>query len=41
MKTGVQSLASLTGLRIQHCCELRCRSQTRLGSRLAVAVAVT
>ena len=26
-------------LRIQHCCELWCRSQTQLGSGLAVAVA--
>ena len=26
----VQSLASLGGLRIWHCCELQCRSQTRL-----------
>ena len=28
----VQSLASLSGLRIQHCCELWCRSLTWLGS---------
>ena len=26
------------GLRIQHCCELWCRSQTALGSGVAVAV---
>ena len=35
---GFQSLASLSGLRIEHCCELWCRSQTWLGSRIAVAV---
>ena len=34
---GVQSLASLSGLRIQRCRELWCRAQTRLGSRVAVA----
>ena len=28
----VQSLALLSGLRIRRCCELWCRSQTRLGS---------
>ena len=33
----VQSLASLDGLRIQHCRELWCRSQTWLGSQIAVA----
>lgn len=32
-------LASLTGLRIQHCCELWCRSQMYLGSSVAVDVA--
>ena len=32
--------ALLSGLRIRHCRELRCRLQTRLGSRVAVAVAV-
>ena len=37
----VQSLASVSGLRIQHCCELCCRSQIQLGSCVAVAVAVT
>ena len=31
---SVRSLASLSGLRIQHCRELWCRSQTRLGSSL-------
>ena len=35
----VWSLASLTGLRIRHCHELWCRSQTRLGSGIAVALA--
>ena len=34
----VQSLASRSGLRIQHCRELWCRWQTRLGSCVAVAV---
>ena len=38
MRTGVQSLASLSGLRIWHRHELWCRSQTRLGSQVAVAV---
>ena len=33
----VQSLASLSGLRIGHCHELWCRSQTRLRSHVAVA----
>jgi len=33
------SLASLSGLRIWHCRELWCGSQTRLGSRVAVALA--
>ena len=32
-------LASLSGLRIWHCCELWCRSKRRLGSRVAVAMA--
>ena len=40
MRTQVQSQASLSGLRIQRCCELWCMSQTCLGSRVAVAVAV-
>ena len=34
----VESQASLSGLRIRHCCELWCSSQTRLGSHIAVAV---
>ena len=38
MSIQVSSLASLSG--IQHCCELWCRSQTLLGSGIAVAVAV-
>ena len=37
---GVQSLASLSGLGIQHCHELWCRSQTWLGAGVAVAVLV-
>ena len=40
MRTQVQSLTLLSGLKIQHCCELWCRSQTQLGSDVAVAVAV-
>ena len=38
MKMRVRSLALLSGLRIRHCHELRCRSQTRLRSSVAVAV---
>ena len=38
MKLWVGSLASLSGLRIPHCSELWCRSQTQLGSDVAVAV---
>ena len=38
MKFWVRSLALLSGLRIQHCCELWCRSKTWLGSGVAVAV---
>ena len=38
MRLQVQSLASLSGLRIQGCCELWCRLQTRFGSGIAVAV---
>ena len=34
----MQSLALLSGLRIRHCREVWCRSQTRLGSHNAVAV---
>ena len=40
MRTQVQSRASLNGLRIQRCCELWYRSQTRLGSHVAVAIAL-
>ena len=32
MRTQVQTLASLSGLRIWHCHELWCRSKMRLGS---------
>ena len=39
MKMQVPSLASLSGLRTQQRCELCCRSQTQLGSCVAVAVA--
>ena len=35
----IQSLASLSGLRIWHCHELWCRLQTRLESCVAVALA--
>ena len=38
MRRWVRSLASIRGVRIQHCCELWCRSQRQLGSRVAVAV---
>ena len=38
MRMRVQSLALLNGLRIQRCCELWGRSQTRLRSDVAVAV---
>ena len=38
MRLRVQSLASISGLRIWCCCELWCRSQTQLGSCVAVAV---
>ena len=40
MRMWVQSLALLSGLRIWGCCELWCRLQMRLGSHVAVAVAV-
>ena len=40
-EVAVRSLASLSGLRIWCCCELRCRSQMWLVSCVAVAVAVT
>ena len=39
MRLQVPSLASLSGLRIWCCCELWCRSQMRLRSGIAVAVA--
>jgi len=38
MRLQVQSLASLTELRIWHCHELWCRLQMQLRSRVAVAV---
>ena len=38
MRFQVQFLALISGLRIQHCLELWCRSQTQLGSGIAVAV---
>ena len=37
MRMWVQSLASLSGLGIQHGHELRCRSHAQLGSGIAVA----
>ena len=40
MRLRVRSLASLSGLRMRHCCELWCASQTRLGYSVVVAVAV-
>ena len=39
MRLQVQALALLSGLRIWCYRELWCRSQTRLGSRIAVALA--
>ena len=39
MKMQVQSLASLSGLRIQWCHQLQCRSQIQLVSGIAMAVA--
>ena len=39
MRVWVRSLASLSRLRIRRCHELWCRSQTQLGSGIAVAVA--
>jgi len=38
MRTQVRSLALLSGLRVQHCHELCCRSQMQLRSGIAVAV---
>ena len=40
MRLQVPSLAPLIGLRIRRCCELWCRSQTRLASHIAEAVAM-
>ena len=37
-KDVVLFLASLSALRIQHCCELWCRLQIQLGSCIVVAV---
>ena len=39
VRTQIRSLALLSGLRIWHCHELWCRSQTWLRSNVAVAVA--
>ena len=39
MRMQVWSLASLSGSRFWHCCELQCRSQMGFGSFVAVAVA--
>ena len=39
MRVQVRSLASLSGLRIRHCCELWCGSQMWLRFQVAVAVA--
>ena len=39
VRLQIQSLASLSGLRLWHCCELWCRWQTQLRSCAAVAVA--
>ena len=36
MRLWVRSLASLSGLRIWHCCALWCGLQTQLGSGVAV-----
>ena len=41
MRTWVQSLTLLSGLRIWHCCELQHRLQMQLGSCVDVAVAVS
>ena len=38
MRMWLQSLASLSGFKIWHCSELWYRSQTQLGSLIAVAV---
>ena len=39
MRSQVQSLAPLSGLRIKYCHELQCRSQMQLRSGVTVAVA--
>ena len=39
MRLWVQSLALLSGLRVQHCCVLWCGLQMWLGSDVAVALA--
>ena len=38
-EVAVRSLPLLSGLTVQRCRELWCRLQTRLGSRVAVALA--
>ena len=38
MRLQVRSMDLLSGLRIWRCCELWCRSQTWLGSHIAVAL---
>ena len=38
MRMRVRSLALISGLRVWHCCELWCRSQTPLRSGIAVAL---
>ena len=39
MRLWVRSLASISGLRVRRCRELWCRSQTQLGSGIAVVAA--
>ena len=39
VRTRIQSLASVSGLRIQRCCQLLCRSQIWLRSGIAMALA--
>ena len=39
LEVAFRSLASLSGLRIRHCCELWCRLQMQLGSGVTVPVA--
>ena len=39
IRMQVQSLDLLSGLKIQHCCEVWCRSKVQLRSGIAVAVA--